>query len=122
MGKSEQHDATPTLTSARVARLYKMLNLLEGSTRARATLLKRLDLDLRSFYRDVESLRDLGIKVEVNADKYTLGMTITEALALLPFPDPGLSFADVLQLSKECAAPLQKKLRSKLLEVTKNGH
>jgi hypothetical protein len=121
MSKSVASDAS-TLTSARATRLYKLLSLLEGSTRARATLLKKLKVDLRGFYRDVEVLRELGIKIEVEGDRYTLGTTLNEALALLPFPDPGLSFADVLNLSQDGTSTVQKKLRSRLTAVTKNGH
>lgn len=121
MAKAEQTETPTTLTTARASRLFKLLNLLEGSTRARATLLKRLDFDLRSFYRDIEVMREFGIEITVQGDKYTLATSLTDALQKLPFPDPGLSFADVMEMSKDQNLPVQKKLRSRLHQITKAG-
>jgi biotin operon repressor len=121
MSKSIMNDTSTAITATRATRLYKLLTLLDGSTRARTTLLKKLNIDIRSFYRDVELIRELGIVVESQGDRYRLVSTLDSALDLLPFPDPGLSFRDVMQLSQGAKTVSQKKLRTRLSEVTRNG-
>lgn len=89
-----------TLTSPRAARLYRLLTLLGSGSQTRASLLRRLKIDVRGFYRDVEALRTLGITVTAGDDaKYALTGELDGALAKLPFPDPGLNVRDALQLA-----------------------
>ena len=100
MGKKKVGASAVSLTSLRAARLYRLLTLLRNGPQTRAALLRRLKLDVRGFYRDLESLRALGIEVNVGDDtKYTLEGEVDDALAKLPFPDPGLNVRDALQLS-----------------------
>ncbi|MBP3955923.1 hypothetical protein J8F10_11565 [Gemmata sp. G18] len=100
MGKKKVGASAVSLTSLRAARLYRLLTLLRNGPQTRAALLRRLKLDVRGFYRDLESLRALGIEVNVGDDtKYTLEGEVDAALAKLPFPDPGLNVRDALQLS-----------------------
>ena len=100
MGKKKVDASAVTLTSLRAARLYRLLTLLRGGPQTRASLLRRLKLDVRGFYRDLESLRALGIEVTAGDDtKYTLAGEVDDALAKLPFPDPGLNVRDALQLA-----------------------
>jgi predicted DNA-binding transcriptional regulator YafY len=96
-------DATAvTLTPQRAARLYRLLTLLGSGPQTRAFLLRRLRLDVRGFYRDLEALRSLGIEVTSAGDetRYVLVGDAEDALAKLPFPDPGLNVRDALLLSK----------------------
>ncbi|VTR92974.1 Uncharacterized protein OS=Singulisphaera acidiphila (strain ATCC BAA-1392 / DSM 18658 / VKM B-2454 / MOB10) GN=Sinac_3067 PE=4 SV=1 [Gemmata massiliana] len=100
MGRKKVDASAVSLTSLRAARLYRLLTLLRNGPQTRAALLRRLKLDVRGFYRDLESLRALGIEVNVGDDtKYTLVGEVDDALAKLPFPDPGLNVRDALQLS-----------------------
>ena len=100
MGKKKVDASAVSLTSLRAARLYRLLTLLRSGPQTRASLLRRLKLDVRGFYRDVESLRALGIEVTAGDDtKYTLVGEVDDALAKLPFPDPGLNVRDALQLA-----------------------
>ncbi len=100
MGKKKVDASAVTLTSLRAARLYRLLTLLRGGPQTRASLLRRLKLDVRGFYRDLESLRALGIEVTAGDDtKYRLAGEVDDALAKLPFPDPGLNVRDALQLA-----------------------
>ncbi|AMV24261.1 hypothetical protein VT84_07685 [Gemmata sp. SH-PL17] len=100
MGRKKVDASAVSLTSLRAARLYRLLTLLRSGPQTRAALLRRLKLDVRGFYRDLESLRALGIEVNVGDDtKYTLVGEVDDALAKLPFPDPGLNVRDALQLS-----------------------
>ena len=105
-----------TLTTPRAARLYRLLTLLGDGPQTRQQLLRRLRIDVRGFYRDLESLRGLGIDVELGDDtRYCLLGPLDDALAKLPFPDPGLNFRDVQQLARgETAAhrKLKKRINS----------
>ncbi len=93
--------ASVTLTNQRAARLYRLLTLLGVGPQTRQQLLRRLKLDVRGFYRDLEALRELGVEVSTCEDnRYTLAGGLDDALSRLPFPDPGLNFRDVQQLAK----------------------
>ncbi len=77
-----------------------MVRLMAANPQPRATLARRLQLDIRGFYRDLEVLRAAGIEVRVSGGRYGLVGKAEEALALLPFPDPHLSLGDVRDLAK----------------------
>jgi len=99
MGRKKPTAAPLVLTTPRAARLYKLLTLLGDGPQTRRILLARLKIDVRGFYRDLESLRGLRIDIGVGPDnRYSLPLSLDDALARLPFPDPGLSVRDVLQL------------------------
>ena len=88
------------LTEARAARLCRLLRLFGGGNPTRAGLLQRLHLDVRGFYRDLEDLRKLGIVVELHEGRYALKGKLDAALDSIPFPDPHLTLAEAVQLSK----------------------
>jgi predicted DNA-binding transcriptional regulator YafY len=100
MSSASRRQPTSRISPGRSARLYKLLSMIAGSSRSRQVLMKRLKLDLRSFYRDIESLRALSIPIECHGDQYTLAMSLDEALNYLPFPDPEFSVREVLILSE----------------------
>jgi predicted DNA-binding transcriptional regulator YafY len=106
MRRNKVDAATVTLTASRAARLYRLLTLLGAGPQTRAALLRRLKIDVRGFYRDLESLRALGIEVTTSGDepKYALAGELDDALAKLPFPDPGLNVRDALQLANGTTA------------------
>lgn len=106
--------APAALTAPRAARLYKLLTLLGGGPQTRKLLLTRLKLDIRGFYRDLESLRGLGIEVAAGPDnKYVLAGDLDAALSRLPFPDPGLNVRDALLLANGPTAA-HRKLRQRV--------
>jgi predicted DNA-binding transcriptional regulator YafY len=90
----------PAVTPERFARLYRLVRLLAAGTHTRTELARRLRLDVRGFYRDLEVLRDAGIAVAVTNGLYGLEGSADDALALLPFPDPRLTLGEALQLAK----------------------
>lgn len=106
MRRKKVDAATVTLTAPRAARLYRLLTLLGAGPQTRAALLRRLKIDVRGFYRDLESLRALGIDVSTSGDdpKYALDGELDDALEKLPFPDPGLNVRDALQLANGTTA------------------
>ena len=109
-----------TLTCQRAARLYRLLSLLEDAPQTRQHILRRLRIDVRGFYRDLEALRCLGIEVHAAGNRYTLMTDLDEALAHLPFPDPGLNLRDVQQLAKG-ETPAHRKLKRRINSFLGNG-
>ena len=109
MGRKKPTPAPITLTAQRAARLYKLLALLGEGPLTRRSLLSRLKMDVRGFYRDLEALRGFRIEIGLGLDnRYALPLKLDEALARLPYPDPGLSVRDVLQLCNGSTAAHRK--------------
>jgi hypothetical protein len=110
-----------SLTGQRAGRLFRLLTLLGNGPLTRQQILRKLRIDVRGFYRDLEALRALGVEVEAGDDnRYTLALDFDEAMARLPFPDPGLNFRDVQQLAKgETSA--HRKLRRRINTFLGNG-
>ena len=114
--KKPTYDAA-VLTPQRAARLFRLLSLLGDGSQTRVSLLKRLKLDLRGFYRDLEFLRSLGVEYSSGNHRYALACDLDTALARLPFPDPGLSLKDALQLARG-SSEAHRKLRKRIESVT----
>lgn len=89
-----------TVTADRARRLYRMLQMLETEPQTRKALLRRLHLDVRGFYRDLELLRAAGIEPSLTEGRYALPGKAADVLHLLPFPDPGLTLGEAQQLAK----------------------
>lgn len=114
MARKKAGPPPAALTAQRAARLYRLLTLLGDGPQTRRLLLARLKLDVRGFYRDLETLRAFGIEVTPGFDtRYTLDGTVDDALARLPFPDPGLNVRDALQLANG-TSPAHRKLRQRV--------
>lgn len=90
----------PAVTAERFARLHRLVKLLATGERSRDQLTKQLGLDVRGFYRDLETLRRVAIPVKFIEGHYSLGEPADNAIARLPFPDPHLSLGEVRQLAK----------------------
>ncbi|WP_169978722.1 hypothetical protein [Tautonia rosea] len=87
------------ITDSRAARLHRLARLLDEAPRSRAELLDMLQIGLRTFYRELELLRRCGVKIRLIGKKYQLRGTLSQAETQLPFPDPRLSFAEMVELS-----------------------
>jgi hypothetical protein len=88
------------VTAQRAARLCKLLRLLGAGPLTRPALARRLRLDVRGFYRDLDLLRGVGISVVLEAGRYRLEGDADKAIARLPFPDPRLTLGEAMQLAK----------------------
>jgi|SRR5579875_1117126 predicted DNA-binding transcriptional regulator YafY len=88
------------VTPERFVRLYRMVKLLAAGAQTRQALTRRLHLDIRGFYRDLDLLRSSGVSILLTAGRYTLEQDIEDALALLPFPDPHLTLGAAKMLAK----------------------
>jgi hypothetical protein len=104
------------VTAERFTRLYRLVQLLASGPQPRTTLARRLRLDVRGFYRDLELLRAAGLPVTLSEGRYGLEGKVRDALARLPFPDPHLTYGDVLLLAKGRTA-VHKKLRDHIARV-----
>jgi predicted DNA-binding transcriptional regulator YafY len=91
---------TQSVTAARVARLYRLVKLLAAGSLTRPVLLRRLGLNQRGFYRDIELLRAVGIRVRPEGGRYTLDTAFEAAMERLPFPDPRLTLGEAQQLAR----------------------
>ena len=90
----------PAVTADRFVRLYRLVQLLGSAAQNRESLARRLSVDIRGFYRDLDLLRKAGVPVALNDGCYTLSEKVEMALARLPFPDPHLTFGDARLLAK----------------------
>jgi len=113
MAKKREAAPKSAVTPERFARLVRLVRLLAEKPQPRAALSRRLRLDVRGFYRDLELVRAAGVAVTLAAGQYGLEGRLDAALAALPFPDPHLTFGEAAQLSKGRTAA-HRKLRDLL--------
>jgi hypothetical protein len=88
------------VTAERAARLYRLVTLVHARAQTRDALCRRLRLDLRGFYRDLELLRLAGIDLPLVNRRYTYSGRLADVLARLPFPDPHLTLGEAVQLAR----------------------
>ena len=106
------------VSAARAGRLFRLLKLVSAAPVPRAVLLKKLRLGMRTFYRDVDLLRACGVLVDVDGEGYRLLGSLHDALNVLPFPDPELTFGDVEVLLKG-RSPTHQKIKQLFQRITK---
>jgi predicted DNA-binding transcriptional regulator YafY len=105
MAKKRKSPAKPVpaasgVTPERFVRLYRMVQLLAGGPQSREAIARRLRLDVRGFYRDLDLLRSSGVAITLEAGRYNLEQDTEDALARLPFPDPRLTLGQARTLAK----------------------
>ncbi len=105
------------ITLARAARLHRLVGALGGDGRSRDDLLALLGIGLRTYYRELELLRKCGVRVKLVAKHYTLVGPAAEAEGRLPFPDPQLNFAEMVELAAG-PGPAARRLADLLARVT----
>jgi hypothetical protein len=106
-----------TVTAERAARLYRLLKLLGRQSQTRTALVRKLHLDVRGFYRDLELLRAAGISVPLTNRRYGLTEPVKAATARLPFPDPHLVLDEAVQLAQG-RTQAHRKLRAQVRRIT----
>ena len=90
----------PAVTADRFVRLYRLVQILARAPQTREALARRLSVDVRGFYRDLDLLRKAGVPLTLNDGRYSLSESVEMALARLPFPDPHLTLGDARLLAK----------------------
>jgi len=124
MGRKRSRSPSPNpvsnggLTGDRLARLYHLVRILGKGPQSRAVLTRRLKLDVRGFYRDLEALRSTGVEVTLESGRYNLVQSLAAALALLPLPDPHLTYGEAQTLAKGRTAA-HRKLKTYLDRLTR---
>ena len=78
--RSPAAEPPPAVTADRAARLCRLIRMTGTRGQPRETLLQRLNIDVRGFYRDLKLLRDVGIVIELVQGKYTLRGDAEEAV------------------------------------------
>jgi predicted DNA-binding transcriptional regulator YafY len=106
------------VTADRAGRLYQLLTLLGEGAQTRAGIARRLRLGIRGFYRDLEMLRTVGIRVDLIEGRYSLSERVADAVCRLPLPDPGLTLGEAIQLAKG-RSQAHKKLRKQIDQIVK---
>jgi hypothetical protein len=110
-------ESPPAVTLDRARRLCRLVRLLGTGSQKRATLLQRLRLDVRGFYRDLEFLRDkLSISIDLEEGRYVLKSKAEAAINKIPLPDPHFTLGEAVQLSKGRTA-VHRKLKGLLDEI-----
>lgn len=105
--------SSKTVTLERAARLHQFLTLLGDRPQPREMLQRRLGLDIRGFYRDLDLLRSVGLAIELRRGRYALDSDPKAALDDLPFPDPKLTLGEAVKLAKGRSA-VHRKLRQQI--------
>jgi predicted DNA-binding transcriptional regulator YafY len=116
--KPAHRASTSPVTDQRAARLYRLLQLLGKKPQSRNVLAQALGHGVRGFYRDLVALRQAHIKVHLKEGRYILVGKLRDAVAQLPFPDPGLTLGEATALCKG-RSPAHRKLKLLVDRVTK---
>jgi predicted DNA-binding transcriptional regulator YafY len=116
MAKKRNASPKSAVTPERFARLVRLVRLLAEKPLPREALSRRLRLDVRGFYRDLELVRAAGVPITLAEGRYGLEGGRDAALARLPFPDPHLTLGEAVQLAKGRSAA-HRKLRELIAEI-----
>jgi hypothetical protein len=113
---AKKRSSTPpckSVTAERAARLWRLVQIAGRGPQTRAALMRRLGLDIRGFYRDLEVLRQAGITLTLRKRRYQLEEEANAAALRLPFSDPCLTLGEAIELSRGRTAA-HRKIRSQL--------
>jgi len=108
---------TGQVSAQRSARLYRLLAMLRRWPKTRDQLPRGSGLDMRGFYRDLQMLRGLRVRIASQGHRYVLAQTFELAISRLPFPDPRLNLHEAIQLATGRTAAHQK-LRKEIRKIT----
>ena len=108
------------VTPERCGRLCRLIKLLSSGPKKRDALAKKLHLDVRGFYRDLDLLRKSGVTISLEGGLYCLVQKHSEATDLLPFHDPLLTIGEVRNLSKGRTLA-HRRIKGKLDEILRRA-
>ncbi len=115
-GSGSKRPASVHVTPQRAARLHRLVVVLSTGPLGRSAILSELKIGLRTFYRELSLLKKRGIKVRFLRKLYHLKTSFEEAEGRLPVPDPSLSFAEMVELSR-CPCPAGARLAELLAAI-----
>jgi len=105
--------SSKSVSGERKLRLLRLVRLLGAGPQTLSALTRRLHLDVRGFYRDLELLRHVGVRVSLQEQRYKLEDKLKDALERLPVPDPELTLGEARQLATG-RTPAHRKLRDQI--------
>jgi predicted DNA-binding transcriptional regulator YafY len=108
---NKSRDDLRSVTTERATRLYALITLVAENPRARQELIRRLRMDVRGFYRDLNLLRAAGIELVMSDGRYRLDQSRARAYAMLPFPDPRLTLGEAREVARGRSAAHRKLTR-----------
>ncbi len=122
-GSKPRQRAALQITLGRAARLHRLVTTLGAGERSREDLLRVLEVGLRTFYRELELLRRIGVKIKLEGRRYMLVGPLAEAEGRLPCPNPHLRFAELTELASGPGPGAQHlaELRSSLIALSAAG-
>jgi predicted DNA-binding transcriptional regulator YafY len=110
-----------SVTVERASRLAKLLKLTASKTpKTRDDLILRLKVNVRGFYRDVKLIRECGVQLSAEKDKYHLTEDLSSAQGKLPCPDLGLSVSDLQSIARG-SSDTHKRIQRLLLDILGDG-
>lgn len=115
--KRKEPAANKALSRERAGRICRLLRFLGSGSKTRSQILRRLRVDIRTFYRDLELLRQCGIRIGLERRRYMLASTVDQAIACLPMPDIGLTIGEALALAKG-RTKVHQRLKKELKQIT----
>jgi predicted DNA-binding transcriptional regulator YafY len=121
---NKRRDDLRSVTTERATRLYALITLVAEAPRARQELIRRLRMDIRGFYRDLNLLRAAGIELVMSEGKYRLDQSRASAYAMLPFPDPRLTLGEAREVARGRSAAHRKltRLIGSITGAARTGH
>lgn len=105
-----------SVTLERAVRLVRLLRLLDQGAHTRTSLIRKLRLGVRGFYRDLEVLRAVAVNIALIDGRYRLEEDLAPALDKLPFPDPVLTLGEARMLARG-RTPAHRKINDLLQRV-----
>ena len=116
MAKKKLDAGIQAVTPERAQRLFRLLNLLGQGPQTRLAITRKLRLAIRGFYRDLETLREVGVSVKLSGGRYQLESDLALSLENLPFPDPALTLGEARLLARGRSA-VHRKIKTLLDRV-----
>lgn len=115
--ESAGSDTNTQMTNRRMTRLHRLAYELVHGPIDKSVLVERLEINLRTFYRDLISLEELGLNVVRSRSGFSLIQPIDEVEKRLPFPPPSLNLAEARSLAAT-TLPIAGRIEEKLIKLT----
>jgi len=101
----------------RIGRLHRLALILAGGPVDKVRIMQKLDITVRTFYRDLITLEEVGLQVLKTRAGYLVTATQEEIEQKLPFPVPILNISEARALA-EGSSPAAKRIEQQLFKIT----
>lgn len=116
---SLNHDPS-LMTHQRLTRLHRLAFELTKGPVDKSKLIEKLEINLRTFYRDLIALEELGLNVVRSRAGFGLTQPLDEVEKMLPFPAPILNLAEARVLAAS-GLPIAGRIEDKLSKIVKTS-